>query len=96
LPAIPSVFSYKGSGRRLAEIGGQGSYIGAIATAVVAPNPEPDMLHYAVVFFIIALIAAVLGFGGLAAGAASIGKVLFVIFIVMALVTIVADLVRKR
>ena len=42
------------------------------------------------------MIAAVLGFGGLAAGAASIGKVLFVIFIVMALVTIVADMVRRR
>ena len=28
------------------------------------------MLHYAVVFFIIALIAAVFGFGGIAAGAA--------------------------
>jgi uncharacterized membrane protein YtjA (UPF0391 family) len=72
------------------------AYIGAIATVVVAANQEPAMLHYAVVFFVIALIAAVLGFGGLAAGAASIGKVLFVIFIVMALVTIVADLVRKR
>jgi uncharacterized membrane protein YtjA (UPF0391 family) len=72
------------------------AYIGAIATVVVAANQEPFMLHYAVVFFVIALIAAVLGFGGLAAGAASIGKVLFVIFIVMALVTIVADLVRKR
>ncbi|HSY94201.1 MAG TPA: DUF1328 domain-containing protein, partial [Steroidobacteraceae bacterium] len=28
------------------------------------------MLHYAVVFFIIALIAAVFGFGGIAVGAA--------------------------
>jgi len=94
--AIPSAFSYSRSGRRLAENVVGGAYIGAIATALVAANQEPRMLHYAVVFFIIALIAAVLGFGGLAAGAASIGKVLFVIFIVMALVTIVADLVRKR
>jgi len=94
--AIPSAFSYRRSGRRLAENGGRSSYSEAIATAVVAPNQESRMLHYAVVFFVIALIAAVLGFGGLAAGAASIGKVLFVIFIVMALVTIVADLVRKR
>ena len=37
------------------------------------------MLRYAVVFFIIALIAAVLGFGGIAAGAASIAKILFMI-----------------
>jgi uncharacterized membrane protein YtjA (UPF0391 family) len=93
---VSSALSYKRSGGRLAEKTGRVSYSGSIATAVVAPNQEPVMLHYAVVFFIIALIAAVLGFGGLAAGAASIGKVLFVIFIVMALVTIVADLVRKR
>ena len=32
------------------------------------------MLHYAVVFFIIAIIAGVLGFGGLTAGAAGIAK----------------------
>src|SRR5690348_14342901 len=30
---------------------------------------EGPMLHYAVVFFVIAIIAAVLGFGGIAAGA---------------------------
>ena len=30
------------------------------------------MLHYAVVFFVIALIAALFGFGGIAAGAAGI------------------------
>ena len=33
------------------------------------------MLHYAVVFFVIALIAAVLGFSGIAAGAAGIAKI---------------------
>jgi len=30
------------------------------------------MLHYALVFFVVALIAAVFGFGGIAAGAAEI------------------------
>ena len=34
------------------------------------------MLRYAVIFFIIAIIAAVFGFGGIAAGAAEIAKVL--------------------
>jgi uncharacterized membrane protein YtjA (UPF0391 family) len=42
------------------------------------------MLHYAVVFFIIAIIAAVFGFGGIASGAAGIAKVLFVVFLVVA------------
>ena len=43
------------------------------------------MLHYAVVFLVIALIAAVFGFGGIAAGAVGIAKVLFFVFIIMAL-----------
>jgi uncharacterized membrane protein YtjA (UPF0391 family) len=46
---------------------------------------EPVMLHYAVVFFIIALIAALFGFGGIAAGAAGIAKILFVVFIILAI-----------
>jgi uncharacterized membrane protein YtjA (UPF0391 family) len=45
------------------------------------------VLHYAVVFFVIALIAALFGFGGIAAGAVSIGKILFIVFLVLAVVT---------
>ena len=45
------------------------------------------MLHYAVVFFVIALIAALFGFGGIAAGAVGIARVLFVIFLIAALVS---------
>jgi len=44
------------------------------------------MLHYAAVFFIIALIAAVFGFGGIAAGAVGIAKILFVVFLIGAVV----------
>jgi len=40
------------------------------------------MLHYAVVFFVIALIAAFFGFGGIAVGAAGIAKVLFIVFLI--------------
>lgn len=43
------------------------------------------MLHYAVVFFVIALIAALFGFGGIAAGAVGIAKILFFVFIVLAI-----------
>jgi uncharacterized membrane protein YtjA (UPF0391 family) len=38
------------------------------------------VLHYAVVFLVIALIAAVLGFGGIAADAAGLAKLLFYVF----------------
>ena len=41
------------------------------------------MLYWAAVFFVIALISAVLGFGGLASGAAGIAKVLFFVFLVL-------------
>jgi uncharacterized membrane protein YtjA (UPF0391 family) len=56
---------------------------------------EVEMLYYAVVFFIIALIAALFGFGGIAAGAAGIAKILFVVFLIVALVTFVLSLARR-
>ena len=55
-----------------------------------------DMLYYALVFFIVALIAAIFGFGGIAAGAVEIVKILFLIFLVVAIVTFVMGLVRRR
>lgn len=54
------------------------------------------MLYYAAVFFVIALIAGVLGFGGIAAGAVGIGKILFFIFIVLALASLVFGSIRGR
>src|SRR5579862_6900490 len=54
-----------------------------------------QMLHYAVVFFIIALIAAVFGFGGIAVGAAEIAKVLFFIFLILFVASLVVGLFRR-
>lgn len=53
------------------------------------------MLYWAVVFFVIALIAAVFGFGGIAVGAAEIAKVLFFIFLVVFIVSLVIGLMRR-
>jgi uncharacterized membrane protein YtjA (UPF0391 family) len=53
------------------------------------------MLHYAAVFLVIALIAAVFGFGGIAAGAVEIAKILFFIFVVLFLVSLIGGLVRR-
>ena len=47
------------------------------------------MLYWAAVFFIVALIAAVLGFGGIAAGAAGIAKLLFGLFLILAVLFLV-------
>ena len=52
------------------------------------------MLYYAVVFFVIALIAAVFGFGGIAAGAVTIAKWLFIVFAVLAVASLIAGLLR--
>jgi len=53
------------------------------------------MLHYTVIFFVLAIISAALGFGGLAAGAATIAKVLFLAFMIIALITGVKHLVSR-
>jgi uncharacterized membrane protein YtjA (UPF0391 family) len=59
------------------------------------PQRRDEMLHYAIVFLVIALIAALFGFGGIAAGAVSIAKILFFVFVIMAVVAFVIGLGRK-
>lgn len=54
------------------------------------------MLHYALVFFVIALVAALFGFGGIAAGAVSIAQALFVIFAILAIASFVFGSLRQR
>jgi len=57
---------------------------------------ENVMLYWAIVFFVIAIVAALFGFGGIAAGATAIAKVLFWIFLVVFLVTLIAGLFRRH
>lgn len=45
------------------------------------------MLHYAVVFLVIALIAALFGFGFVASTAVDIAKVLFFVFLILSVVS---------
>ncbi len=47
------------------------------------------MLSWSVTFLIIALIAAALGFGGIAGTAVGIAKVLFFVFIVLFIVSLI-------
>ena len=53
------------------------------------------MLHYAVVFLVISLIAAVLGFGGIVADAAGLAKLTFFVFAALAVVSFLVGLVRR-
>ena len=54
------------------------------------------MLRWALVFFIVAIIAAVFGFGNIAAGATTIAKVLFFVFLVVFLVSLISGVARRH
>lgn len=53
------------------------------------------MLYWAAVFFVIAIIAAVLGFGGVAVAAAGIAKILFYVFLIFFVVALVMGIGRR-
>jgi uncharacterized membrane protein YtjA (UPF0391 family) len=53
------------------------------------------MLRWALAFFIVALLAAVLGFGGIAAASAGIAKILFFLFLVLFAVSLVMGLTAR-
>jgi len=55
-----------------------------------------QMLRYAVVFFLVAIVAAIFGFTGIAAGAAEIAKVLFVIFLILFVASLIVGVLRRN
>lgn len=54
------------------------------------------MLGWAVTFFIVAIIAAVLGFGGIASASAGIAQILFFVFLALFVIALIANAVRGR
>lgn len=54
------------------------------------------MLGWALTFLIVALIAAALGFGGIAGTSAGIAQILFFIFIVLFVITMIARALKGR
>jgi len=48
------------------------------------------MLRWSVTFLVIAIVAAIFGFGGIAAGAAGFAKILFVLALIVFVITLVA------
>lgn len=53
------------------------------------------MLSWALMFFIFSLVAAIFGFGGIAAATAGIAKILFYIFIALFVISLVGGLARR-
>ena len=59
-------------------------------------NPGgPALLRWALIFFVLALVAGVLGFGGIAGAAAGIAKLLFYIFVVVFVISLIMQMTRK-
>ena len=54
------------------------------------------MLHYAAIFFVIALVAALFGFTGIAAGAVEIARILFFVFLVLFVGSLIFGLLRGK
>lgn len=54
------------------------------------------MLQWAVTFLVIALIAAVFGFGGIAAVSVELARILFAVFIVLFLIAAVMHALRGK
>lgn len=54
------------------------------------------MLHYIIVFFVLAVIAGVLGFGGLAAQFVGIAKFLAGLFVLLFVISLVYHLLTGR
>lgn len=54
------------------------------------------MLNLAITFLVIALIAALFGFGGIAAASAGIAKIVFFVFIALFLISAIAHAVSGR
>jgi len=48
------------------------------------------MLNWAAIFFVIAIVAAVLGFTGIAGSSMQIAKILFFVFIILAVVIFIS------
>ena len=54
------------------------------------------MLGWALMFFVLAIIAGVLGFGGIASASAGIAQILFVGFLVLLVISALGGVLRGR
>lgn len=53
------------------------------------------MLYWSAIFFIIAILAGVFGFGNISASATSVAKVLFFVFLILFILSTVVHLGRR-
>lgn len=53
------------------------------------------MLRWALIFFVVAIVAGIMGFAGIMVAAAGIAKLLFYLFLVLFLISLVMGLVSR-
>lgn len=59
------------------------------------PEKVNRMLNWALIFFIVAIVAAIFGFSGVAVAAAGFAKILFFLFLILFVISLVAGLLRR-
>lgn len=57
-------------------------------------DKEVPLLNWAITFFMIAIVAALFGFGGIGGGVADLAQMLFVLFLVLFAVSLLVGLRR--
>jgi uncharacterized membrane protein YtjA (UPF0391 family) len=67
----------------------RGALRGLSVASITGQNPRRrlSMFYWAIVFLIIAIIAALFGFGGIAASAAGAAKIVFFVAIILAVIS---------
>jgi uncharacterized membrane protein YtjA (UPF0391 family) len=68
----------------------------AVARVTAIRQTGVTMLHWALTFLVVAIIAAIFGFGGIAATASSVAQILFVVFLALFLVSAIVAMTRGR
>ena len=54
------------------------------------------MLRWAAAFFIVAIVAAIFGFGDIAAAATGVARILFYVFLILFLISLISGLSFRR
>lgn len=54
-----------------------------------------SILKWTLIFFVLALVAALLGFGGIAGAMAGVAEILFYVFLAVAVISLLAGLSRR-
>ena len=69
--------------------------LATLGTSALLAQAMPNLLWLAIVFFIIAIVAYVLGAQGVAGMSAGIGRTLLFVFLVLAIIFVIVGLVNR-